>query len=243
MQTIEGILFDLDGTLLPMDNDRFVELYMRELARAGAGWGFDPRELVNAVWKSTGSMIRNDGSRPGKAVFWESFKQHITGRTPAEIDARVADFDAFYTDPDGFHRTRAATRANPLAREAVLAARRRAGKVILATNPIFPRVAIESRLGWLELDPGLFDEITVYENIGFTKPNPAYYAEILRRAGLTPERCVMIGNDVHEDIEPAAAAGMQTVLVTDCLLNRDGRPLDGIRTCAFADLPALIEHL
>ena len=29
---LKAILFDLDGTLLPLDNDRFTEVYLRTLA-------------------------------------------------------------------------------------------------------------------------------------------------------------------------------------------------------------------
>lgn len=62
---IRTILFDLDGTLLPIDTDRFVHHYMRALA-AHAGHLVPPKALVEQVMASTycckrryGSLLRN----------------------------------------------------------------------------------------------------------------------------------------------------------------------------------------
>ena len=48
---LQAILFDLDGTLLPMDNDYFTKVYFRHLAATAAQWGYtDSGLLVKAVW-------------------------------------------------------------------------------------------------------------------------------------------------------------------------------------------------
>ena len=65
-------------------------------------------------------------------------------------------------------------------------------KVILATNPIFPREAVLSRLSWIDLTQDDFDYITTYEISHYCKPNPDYYKEILENCNLQPAECVMI---------------------------------------------------
>ena len=113
------------------------------------------------------------------------------------------------------------------------------GRVALATNPLFPSYATERRIRWAGLQPEDFELYTTYENIGCCKPNLAYYREILRRMKLPPEACIMVGNDVDEDIV-AAQLGMQVFLLTDCLLNRHS--LD-IEAYPHGDFDALIAFL
>ena len=93
------------------------------------------------------------------------------------------------------------------------------------TNPIFPAVATESRIRWAGLEPEEFALYTTYENTSYCKPNPAYYRDLIRRLSLDPQRCLMVGNDVSEDMEAASAAGMQVFLLTDCLINRKERDI------------------
>ena len=40
---IKTVLFDLDGTLLPMDQDNFVKAYFKNLAIKLAPHGYDPQ--------------------------------------------------------------------------------------------------------------------------------------------------------------------------------------------------------
>ena len=50
---IRHILFDLDGTLLPMNQDEFVTFYMPLLAKKyiSEGISFDPKAFIASVWK------------------------------------------------------------------------------------------------------------------------------------------------------------------------------------------------
>ena len=47
--SIKAILFDLDGTLLPMDQDKFVRAYIGGLAAAAKKRGFNPEKMASAV--------------------------------------------------------------------------------------------------------------------------------------------------------------------------------------------------
>ena len=114
-------------------------------------------------------------------------------------------------------------------------------RVILATNPIFPAVATQSRIRWAGLSPEDFELYTTYENSRFCKPNPDYYREILQRLDLRGEECLMVGNDVREDMA-AETLGMETFLLTDCLINTENVPLDRWPHGGFQDLQAHLKE-
>ena len=233
---LEAILFDLDGTLLPMDMDEFTGGYFRFLAQTVAPLGYDPKALVDGVWKGTAAMVKNDGSMSNKDRFWDCFSgifgQQVYEHTPV--------FDQFYSNE--FDRAICFTQPDPQAAQtAVAAARAAAPQVILATNPLFPAVGVRTRLKWLGLTPEDFDLVTTYENCSFCKPNPDYYRSILQRQGLTAEHCLMIGNDVQEDMAAATAAGLQTLLLTDCLLNKKELPIT-YPCSTLAELPGWLKE-
>ncbi len=70
---ITTVLFDLDGTLLPMDQEIFVKDYFGRLARFMAPHGYDPQALVETVWKGTFAMVSNDGACTNEEAFWRVF--------------------------------------------------------------------------------------------------------------------------------------------------------------------------
>ena len=109
--------------------------------------------------------------------------------------------------------------------------------MFLATNPIVPLVAVETRLSWLGLSLEDFSHVTSYENCTTCKPNPAYYGEILQKTGKGPQECLMVGNDALEDTA-AMEQGVSVYLITDCLLNPAGRDLGGVPQGSFRDFLA-----
>lgn len=52
--SIGHILFDLDGTLLPMVQEEFVHFYMPLLANAyiSRGVRLDPKSFIGSVWRA-----------------------------------------------------------------------------------------------------------------------------------------------------------------------------------------------
>lgn len=231
---LQAILFDLDGTLLPMDNDYFTKYYFKFLARDAYGWGYtDTDALIKAVWTGVEAMVKNDGTRSNFDAFWDVFSA-ILGRDGRQDVDRFAEF--YRTN---FHNARAATQEAPLAAEAVRLAREKAGKVILATNPIFPEEADESRLSWIGLKMEDFDLVTDMGNCGYCKPNPDYYRDILARFGLEPEHCLMVGNNVVEDWQAASAAGIPCFMLTDNVIN----PNNEVITCPHGSYADMVEYL
>ena len=218
MKKYEAILFDLDGTLLPMDNDLFIKTYLGLLAKKMAPLGYEKELLISSLWKGTGAMFKNDGKQTNAEVFWQIFADVFGER----IHDDIPKFDAFYENE--FHQTAAITFPTALAQKAVDLAREKADKVILATSPVFPKVAVLSRLSWAKVSPDSFDLITTYENSTFCKPNPAYYTEIAEKMNLDPSRCLMVGNNAEEDMKPSKSVGMDTFLLTDFLICEGALP-------------------
>ena len=232
---LDAILFDLDGTLLPMDYEVFTKGYLDLLAEAVAPYGYKKDQLLGAMWKGVGAMIKNDGKETNKDVFWRVFFGLLGENSYNDIPK----FDEFYSN--GFHKAKAFTQPNEMAKALVLAARTKAKKVILATNPFFPRVAVKARLEWCGLSLEDFDYITEYENSSYCKPNPKYYTEICEKLGLRPENCMMIGNNMQEDIVASKLLGMRTYLIEDCLID-DGEKVQ-TEQGSFAECIAFVNSI
>lgn len=227
------VLFDLDGTLLPMDQDAFTKAYFKLLAAKLAPLGYEPQTLIDGIWAGTAAMVANDGSRTNESAFWDAF----TARFGARARADEPIFADFYANE--FSGARAACGYTPCAAETVRALKARGLRVALATNPIFPAVATESRIRWAGLEPSDFALYTTYENATFCKPNPAYYGEILDKLGVQPSECLMVGNDATEDLA-ARELGIEVFLLTDCLINKRGVDLAPIPHGDYAALNAYL---
>ena len=68
---MQMILFDLDGTLLPMDQEAFTKAYFQRLAAKLAPYGYEPDKLIDGVWAGTAAMVKNDGGRTNEEAFWD----------------------------------------------------------------------------------------------------------------------------------------------------------------------------
>jgi len=233
---ITTILFDLDGTLLPMDQDVFVQSYFKRLAAKLAPLGYESRQLIKCIWTGTSAMIRNDGRCTNEEAFWAVFSQMYGAESLKDQPV----FDAFYENE--FQNVAQDCGFTPHANETIQALKKMGYRLALATNPIFPAVATESRMRWAGLQQGDFELYTTYENCSYCKPNPKYYQEILRQLGCSPEECLMVGNDVGDDMI-AQTLGMKVFLLTDCLINRENADLSGYAKGSFPELMAYVQTL
>lgn len=203
---LKAILFDLDDTLLGNDMDRFLPGYFDLLGRFAEK--YLPRDqFLPELLASTEAMIRNvDPALSNRDVFWQTFEQR-TGLDSAELEAF---FEQFYRNQ--FLQLRNRTEKRPFAPQLVQFCLDHNLKVVVATNPLFPLIAIEARLDWAGLPVDEFDFalVTGYENMHAAKPQTAYYSEILAKIGCAPAEALMVGNDWEADILPAHRAGLQT---------------------------------
>lgn len=236
MSKITTVLFDLDGTLLPMDQDIFVKAYFGLLAKKLAPHGYETEKLIPAIWGGTAAMVKNDGNATNEEVFWKFFA------TVFGEDVRKDEpiFDDYYRNE--FAQVQASCGFTPKAAEAVEYLKSRGFRLALATNPIFPAVATESRIRWAGLNREDFALVTTYENSRHCKPNPAYYRDVLDALGCTPEECLMVGNDAAEDLA-AAKIGVSVFLLTDCLINKKEADISTIPHGDFDDLLAYLKTI
>ncbi|MBR5134217.1 MAG: HAD family hydrolase [Clostridia bacterium] len=232
---LNTVLMDLDGTLLPFEQQEFIDVYFKLVCKELVPKGYAPDAIVKAVWTGTKAMMKNDGSVLNHTRFWEAFVEWM-GESVREEEKTL---DAFY-DGD-FHGVRSVLRGQRPAKELVQTLREKGYTVVLATNPIFPEVAVRARLSWAGLKPEDFDHVTHYQNSRFCKPNPAYYREILDTIGKTPDECLMIGNSVPEDMEAAGAVGIKTYLVTGFLENPEQKPIDTYDRGSLEEFAAIVK--
>ena len=215
---LKAVLFDLDGTLLPMDQDLFVKAYLGSFAQKLAPHGYEPKQFVQAIWMGVSAMVKNDGSRYNEKLFFDQFEK-VYGQKTYD-DARL--MDEFYQKD--FDNAKQVCGFNPKAKIVVDKLKQMGLKIVLATNPIFPAIATQKRMSWAGFEPNDFELYTTFENSRFCKPNVAYYQDILDQLGLKAEECIMVGNDVNEDMV-AQKLGMKVFLLTDCLINVDNKDI------------------
>lgn len=236
MKKITTVFFDLDGTLLPMDQDTFIKAYLGGLVKVAAGYGYDPTLLAKSIMAGTYVMVKNDGSKSNEDAFW-LYMQSVFGD---KIMGDYHIFDDYYkTD---FQKVADVCGCNPKANEVVNQVKGKGLRIVLATNPLFPQIATESRVRWAGLDKEDFELITTFENYSHCKPNLEYYKDILAELNLDPEECLMVGNDVDEDMI-TAGLGMRVFLLTDDLINKSGTDINQFPHGGFDELKKFIDEL
>ena len=234
--SIKAILFDLDGTLLPMDQEEFVKTYFGLLVTKLAKHGYDPEQVTAGIWKGTGAMIQNTGAKMNEEVFWDVFTALCGEKAREDMPL----FDSFYQKE--FDGVKDICGYNSKAAETIAELKHKGLRVVLATNPLFPAVATGKRIRWSGLTPEDFELYTTYENSRYCKPNLAYYNDILNEIGVKPEECLMVGNDVGDDMV-VTELGMKVFLLTDCLINKDNVDISIYPNGSFEELIRYIDTI
>ena len=216
---IKAVLFDLDGTLLPMSEKTFTEGYFKMLCKKLAPLGYEPETLVKTIWTGTKAMVNNDGKKTNEQVFWETFAS-IYGTEKLKDRAVFEDFYA-----NDFNGSKIFCGENPQAKEIIEYVKDKGIKIVLATNPLFPNFAMMVRAGFLGLNEDDFDYVSGYENSHYAKPNPKYYLEVLETNGLKADEVVYFANNKTEDYDPATSVGIKTLLIKG-----EGLTLEEVKT-------------
>lgn len=233
---ITTILLDLDGTLLPMDQDIFAKRYIRDLTAVGARAGYSPMLLSAAILAGTAAMVQNDGRKTNKTLFWDTLEEVYGG----DLRRNSQLFDQYYETE--FQQLRNVCGYTPKAAELIRWLKSRGYRMALATNPLFPAPATFSRIRWAGLRQEDFELVTTYESARYCKPNPEYYRQVLRALDVSPEECLMVGNDAAEDMV-AGELGMKVFLLTDCLINKGNADLSPYPQGSFEALTAYLTIL
>ncbi len=202
---LRAVLFDLDDTLLFSDmENQFLGHYFALLTEYARPL-LPPQQLIGHLLAATAVMQSNSGRR---ATNEQVFAAAFAARLERPWEELQPFFARFYKDQ--FPRLRVHTRTHPQARPSVEMCRAAGYRLAIATNPLFPARAIEQRMDWAGVADLDFDLVTTYENMHTAKPSPDYYLEIAERLDLPPAACLMVGNDLSQDIAPAQAASMRT---------------------------------
>ena len=234
MKMIKNILFDLDGTLLPMDMEEFTNGYFKLLVKKLSEHDFEGKEFIKNIWIGIKHMVLNDGSKSNADAFWKYMESAYGERT---VLARKV-CESFYANE--FDGGKDFCGFNPSVKKLITDCKEAGYRVILATNPIFPDVATQKRTSWAGLNVKDFEGYTTYENCNYCKPNTEYYREVLNRFSLNAEDCLMVGNDVEEDMV-AEKLGMQVFLITDCMINKNNKDISVYNHGSFEDLRAFLK--
>jgi FMN phosphatase YigB (HAD superfamily) len=212
----KAILFDLDATLLNIDMDYFLKHYFKKMTLMAKEFGITNYEqLYRQVWESTEVMIADlNSDTTNEDVFMKHFLNSDWFR---EQNNMREFFDFFYEE--GFPQLKEYCKpfqGIPEMLEKVLKKR----KVVIATNAVFPMKALKYRIDWANLGHLDFELITSYEIMHFCKPHVQYYQEIADFIKIDPQDCLMVGNDMGEDLV-AQQLGMKTFLVEDMVIKKD----------------------
>ncbi len=202
---ITTLLLDLDGTLLDSDLNEFVPAYFSLLSSFFEARLDLPDRLLPAMDSALKTMLQDqDPTRTLQTQFDNAFYPTI-GLSQGEFHSLIAEFLGS-EHPKLRPLTRAKTGAPSLLEDLFDAGL----DIVVATNPVWPLPAIEQRLQWAGVAPNVypFTAITSYENSHFSKPDLAYYFEILGRLGRTADEAAMVGDDLEADILPAITIGM-----------------------------------
>ncbi|NLJ40187.1 MAG: HAD family hydrolase [Clostridiales bacterium] len=208
----DTFLFDLDGTLLPMDMDKFIELYFYEMSKHFHDM-IDGRVLAKHIWNSTEATAKDLDPRPNEEKFMKYFAKALGIDDLTEYRRR---FDHFYEER--FDRVKKCVVEMPIVKESVDLLKEKGYNLVIATNPIFPIKAVHKRIEWAGLNVQDFSYISSYEKNNYCKPHLYFYNEVLDAIGKDPEECYMVGNDVQEDLI-VEKIGMETFLITDFMIN------------------------
>lgn len=230
---MKNVLFDLDGTLLAMDQDEFVKMYFKALTEKMSDFGYEPEKLMKTLWTGVYAMVKNPGEKTNEEVFWNTFESVYGKQTPEDKQK----FEDFYRNE--FQSVGNAVKEKKDVNKLFNILKKHDVHPILATAPLFPSIATRSRIRWAGMNPDEFSYISTYENSHSSKPMPAYYEELIHKLSLDPKECIMIGNDTEEDMV-AEKLGMQVYLVTDYIVNKHDYD---VNTWSHGTFDEMLEYL
>jgi HAD superfamily hydrolase (TIGR01509 family) len=218
MQTLQALIFDVDGTLA--DTERFGHLpaFNRAFAEAGLDWRWSEQEY--------GELLKITGGRERIRYYLD----HHVANPPALSDEQIAGLHRhktkLYTD---FVATGQIPLRPGVAR--LLNEARAAGlRLAIATTTSLDNVTtlLEHTLG----GAGWFEVIGAGDMAKAKKPAPDIYRYVLDALRLSPAECVAL-EDSRNGLRAAQGAGLP-VLITVC---------DYTRGEDFSGAPLVLDHL
>lgn len=218
-----------------MDMDEFLSQYFKAIAYKFSEL-IPPDLMRESILHATSAMVKNNNPAQTNQ---EVFMEHFMPRVSHFSQDLLSIFNSFYSYE--FRDLKAFARPDPAAKKVVDKLAGRGYRLVLATNPIFPREAILERMRWAGVESAPWELITSYEECHFCKPNPCYFNEILSKMQLSGEQALMVGNDTVQDLI-ASTLGIKTYLATDNLIDRGNSPWEPDFRGKLIELPACLEN-
>ncbi|MCG3222376.1 MAG: HAD family hydrolase [Candidatus Heimdallarchaeota archaeon] len=213
----EAFLFDLDGTLIDFDLQIFIKTYLGAASQFFIDLIPNPEIFYKELLSSTDVMEK--ANNPNTTAL-DDFLLDFCPKFEVNCDEIRSRFLQFYQT--GFNAIKPLITqmdgAIPLLQD--IKDSYPNAKVVLATNPVYPFIAIEKRMEWGEIPQKFFDLITHAENSNFCKLNNKYWFEILGKINTDPSSSLVIGNDGLRDMG-AKKQGFKTFLVENASENED----------------------
>lgn len=232
---MKTVLFDLDGTLLPMDHKAFVFAFLDALHKKLVSLGIEGELAKRAMKAALPAVLENDGRATGREAFFAALSE-VLGYDAYSLEGPLLDF---YRAE--FSVVAATTERSEWARRVVDLVKERGARAVLATSPFFPREGTGARIAWAGLSPDDFALITTYEFTRFCKPSLGYYRDLLSDLAADPADCLMVGNDATDDMV-AGELGIATFLLTDHLVNRKGVDITLFDHGGYPEMYAAVER-
>ncbi len=222
---LKAVLFDLDGTLLDLDGDAFLEDYVKQLGQFMEPW-IPAEKFQEALWAAAvGALAQSHLGRSNRFVLIESLSSTLSVAS-TELWARIDQFNR-----SNAHHVLPGGQPTPGARRAVETARAHGLAVALATTPIYDLPVVQERLRRGHLDDFSWDLIAT-DQFFSTKPYPDYFNEVAERLGIEPGECLMVGDDAFNDLS-ARAVGMSTFYVGPPMGGLDVGPRGSLHDLSF----------
>lgn len=212
---IKTIMFDLDGTILPMDLDEFVKLYFNEIQKKFEQLSNNGDLILNGVIAGTQAMMKKHEEKTNEVIFWDTFEDS-TNINRVSIEK---DFEDFYNNE--FTSLKKICNRNENMIKAIKVLKNKGYELVLTTNPLFPEMAVRERLRWAGVEENSFEFITSYECCHATKPRVEYYEEVIKLMNLEIDECMMVGNDTQDD-GIVETLGIPLYLIKDYLITHGG---------------------
>ncbi len=199
---IEAVLFDLDETLLNLNLDAYVRAF--SLRRVELVACIARTSAVRVAVPFTRALVRMLGERDDDLTNLACLDGRFEELTGIPLDDPVIAGCLDFYDREVFNPAMHASaavggRPRPGGLACLEACRALGIKVALATNPTFPEACTRERMRWAGVDGFPFDHATFIENATRAKPWGRYYEEVCAALGVSPERCLMVGNDPKND--------------------------------------------
>ncbi len=208
---IKNVFFDLDATLLQMNQDLFLEKYFMLLHKKALAFGYNGQDILKLTEAGVYKMLQNNGVKTNEEVYWNYINEKLGNNNLKDF------FEDFYNND--FNECAKVVNTQPYSNLIIKELKEKNYNVIVATNPVFPKICTDKRLKWAGVDINDLLYVSTYENSSYTKPKKEYFMEILNKLNLRSDETIMIGNDMEDDFLNIKDF-LKCILIKDCLINK-----------------------